>query len=335
MSSKVSVVIPNYNHARYLPQRIESVLNQSYANMEVLLLDDCSPDASRDVIARYAALDARIQSVLNEENSGSTFRQWNKGIALAQGEYVWLAESDDYADLGLLAALVARLDADPCVMLAYCDSWDVNEDGVAVNTWEPFLAELDPDLWKQDFTVDGAALVRKYMSYRNIIPNASAVLFRRSALLQAGPADATMKVFGDWLYWARILAMGKVAYVAQPLNYFRTHRNNVRSRTREDGTVLVETTRMLAAMRQYGAPDPIYYQKAVEMLLALWFHATVYYKVPWARHQTIYRNMMALESGFSGRMARTFGRQLFGNKFSGIRMLLGDKLLRPLQQQLK
>ena len=196
------------------------------------------------------------------------------------------------------------------------------------------MGELDPDLWKQDFTVDGITLVRKYMSYRNIIPNASAVLLRRSALLQAGPADANMKVFGDWLYWARILALGKVAYVAQPLNYFRTHHNNVRSRTREDGTVLEETTQMLAAMQQYGTPDAVFYQKAIDMLLALWFHSIVYYRVPWVRHRAIYRNMVALEPAFRAQMMRVFRQLLFGNKLSGMRMLLGDKLLFSLRRRI-
>lgn len=332
MSSKVSVVVPNYNHARYLPKRIESVLNQTHHNLEVLLLDDCSTDESREVIRHYATRDRRVRTVFNEENSGSTFRQWNKGISLAQGDYVWLAESDDYADSSLLAALTARLDADPSVVLAYCDSWDINEDDQTTSTWEPFLAELDANRWKHDFATDGTALVRKYMSYRNIIPNASAVLLRRSALLLAGPADESMRVFGDWLYWARILSLGKVAYVAQPLNYFRTHRNNVRSRTREDGTVLLETTKMLAAMQQYGAPDPFYYHKALDMLLALWFHAIVYYRVAWSRHRDIYRNMVALDPSFRARMMLTFSRLLVKNKFSGVRMLLGDKVFRFLRK---
>jgi glycosyltransferase involved in cell wall biosynthesis len=97
-AAKVSVIIPNYNHADYLPARIDSVLQQTHQNLEVILMDDCSSDNSREIITRYAAQDARIRVVLNEQNSGSTFKQWNKGIALARGEYIWIAESDDVAD---------------------------------------------------------------------------------------------------------------------------------------------------------------------------------------------------------------------------------------------
>ena len=79
----VTVVIPNFNHALYLPKRIESVLNQSFANIELILLDDCSNDNSRAVMERYAEQDARISLLFNETNSGNTFRQWDKGLKMA------------------------------------------------------------------------------------------------------------------------------------------------------------------------------------------------------------------------------------------------------------
>src|SRR6267378_5588953 len=82
----VSVIVPNYNHARYLRQRIESVLGQTYKDIEVILLDDCSTDESRAIISEYSA-DPRVKVVLNEVNSGSTFKQWKKGMGLAHGEY--------------------------------------------------------------------------------------------------------------------------------------------------------------------------------------------------------------------------------------------------------
>jgi cellulose synthase/poly-beta-1,6-N-acetylglucosamine synthase-like glycosyltransferase len=90
---KVSVIIPNYNHARYLRQRIESVVGQTYQDFEVILLDDCSTDESRSIIDEYAR-DPRVRIEFNQKNSGNTFKQWNKGVKLARGEYVWVAESD-------------------------------------------------------------------------------------------------------------------------------------------------------------------------------------------------------------------------------------------------
>ena len=94
---KVSIVVPNYNHARFLPRRIDSILGQSFQDFELILLDDCSADDSRSILSKYAD-DPRVRIEFNEVNSGSSFKQWNKGVRLAHGEYVWIAESDDYAD---------------------------------------------------------------------------------------------------------------------------------------------------------------------------------------------------------------------------------------------
>src|ERR1035438_3730252 len=124
---KVSVVIPNYNHSRFLPRRIDSVLSQTFQDFELILLDDCSADDSRSILAQYSN-DPRVRIEFNETNSGSTFKQWNKGVRLAHGKYVWIAESDDYADARLLERLVAVLDSDPAVSFAYCQSWVVSDD---------------------------------------------------------------------------------------------------------------------------------------------------------------------------------------------------------------
>ena len=91
--AKVSVVIPNYNHARFLPKRVDSVLRQTFQDFDLILLDDCSTDDSRSILSKYAD-DPRVKIEFNEVNSGSSFKQWNKGVGLARGEYVWIAESD-------------------------------------------------------------------------------------------------------------------------------------------------------------------------------------------------------------------------------------------------
>src|SRR5215469_14515935 len=108
---RVSVVVPNYNHAQFLPKRIDSILGQSFQDFEVLLLDDCSSDDSRSILSQYAN-NPRVRIRLNGGNSGSPIKQWNKGVDLARGEYVWIAESDDYSHPRFLERLVAVLDRD-------------------------------------------------------------------------------------------------------------------------------------------------------------------------------------------------------------------------------
>src|SRR5688572_1870647 len=118
--SLVTVIIPNYNHASYLRQRIESVLNQTYKNIELIILDDCSTDNSREIIEKYRGHPKVSHIVYNEKNSGSTFKQWKKGIELAKGEWIWIAESDDWCEHTLLENLVHPFTKYSDISFAYC-----------------------------------------------------------------------------------------------------------------------------------------------------------------------------------------------------------------------
>lgn len=232
----VSVVVPNYNHAPYLRQRIDSILAQTYEDFEVILLDDASSDDSRAILSEYAA-DGRVRVNFNEANSGSPFKQWNKGVGLARGEYVWIAESDDYADPRLLETLVPLLEADPAVAFAYCRSWRARN-GVASGYADYNLP--DSSRWESDFCIDGAELFRRYFAYITPVPNASAVVFRKDVYLAAGGADESLRLCGDWKLFGEMALRGKVAYSGAPLNYFRYHENNARSHATRNGRDVAE-----------------------------------------------------------------------------------------------
>lgn len=174
----VSVIIPNYCHAPYLRQRIDSVLAQSYPDFEVVLLDDCSTDGSREVIERYRNHPRIKQIVYNDRNGGSAFAQWRKGFALTQGEYIWIAESDDYADPAFLERCVAELDADPACVLAHTLSRTVDSEG------RPFGKVRHAG--RPVRRMDGRRFVLRHLLRRNELYNASMAVFRRSALPAAG-----------------------------------------------------------------------------------------------------------------------------------------------------
>jgi glycosyltransferase involved in cell wall biosynthesis len=227
----VSAIIPNYNHARYLRKRIESVLGQTYRDFEVILMDDCSTDESRAIIEEYRN-DARVRIEFNEENTGTPFKQWNKGVGLARGKYVWIAESDDYADARLLERLVSILDGQPNVMLAYCRSWQVSDDDTVDGYFDTYLDSLDRTRWSADFVMDGIEECKDYFLLCNTVPNASSVVFRKSAFEMQGGADERMRVCGDYKLWAGMALCGRIAFVAEPLNYFRHHEQNTHRTTR-------------------------------------------------------------------------------------------------------
>lgn len=294
---KISVIIPNYNHCVYLPQRIESVLSQTYQNIEVILMDDCSTDDSHTIIADYASRDSRVRVVLNQRNSGSTFKQWNKGIGLAEGKYVWIAESDDYADYNLLADLVNVMETNSAIGLAYCDSITVDENGLVLNEMKHILKEnLKTNKWDNDFVMDGKLFIKKHMSFSNSIPNASAVLLRKGILNKVGPAGTSMKLAGDWMYWINILAVSDVAYLQRPQNYFRTHTNNVRSKTLKDGTFLEETSKVMAYIKSLIPNEP-YEKSSVVAFLDYWVYSYKIGYVPLKKNFVIAKNINRVLGG--------------------------------------
>ena len=230
----VSVVIPSYNHVAYLPQRLSSVAMQEYQNLNVYVLDDCSADNSQNIIDEFIEQDYRFTGKFNETNSGSTFSQWNRGVRLAQDELVWIAESDDIADLTMLSKLVEVMERDSSIVLAYCQSQSMNAAGEVTGSWKDFTDTLDSTQFIADFVMDGKEFINRFLIHRNVIPNASAVLFRKSIFEGVGGASAHLLTNGDWLMWLKMLCFGKVAYVAEPLNYFRYHDFSVIARAHQN-----------------------------------------------------------------------------------------------------
>src|SRR5579864_5343722 len=241
---KVSVVVPNYNHARFLRQRLDSIVGQSFQDFELILLDDCSTDDSRLILREYAG-DPKVRMAFNEKNSGSTFRQWNKGVGLARGEYVWIAESDDYSDERLLQRLVKVLDDEPEVTLAHCRSWQVSEDGRQNGFMDSYFRFLDAHRWTADFLADGHEECRSSFLCTNPVPNASAVVFRKAIYERVGGADENLRLCGDWKLWAAMAFEGKIAYLGEPLNCHRTHNESVRRKSNRTGLDSAEALQVI------------------------------------------------------------------------------------------
>ncbi len=243
----VSVIIPNYNHAAYLPQRMESVLGQTLRNTEIIILDDCSTDGSREIISRYAAQDSRIRTIFNDHNSGSPFRQWAKGLAEAQGEYIWIAESDDYADLLFLEKIVSALEAKPAAGVAYSQSWLVDSAGQKTDSCRNLYAV--PGV---SGIYLGRQLIEERMAGANLIPNASAAVFRRDLALQLDDSYQDFRFSGDWWFWCQLLAVSDLIYLDEELNHFRSHPQKVTVASHRNHTFVIETLQILALLRAKG-----------------------------------------------------------------------------------
>lgn len=245
----ISVIIPSYNHAPYLKQRIDSVLNQTCKNFEMIILDDKSTDNSRDIIEEYRNHKRISHIEYNEANSGSTFHQWNRGVELAKGKYIWFAESDDVADPEFLSILFNGVESNSNIVLSYCQSYRMDSMGNITGDWSFHTEKLDKHLFASDFVLDGKEFLCRCLSDRNVIPNASAVLFRKDAFEKVGGADEDLRTCADWLLWLKLMMIGDVSFTSQKLNYFRYHDSSVIATAGKDKSVFIPQFGILMRLR--------------------------------------------------------------------------------------
>lgn len=235
---KVSIIVPNFNHAKYLPERLESIYGQTYGNFEVILLDDCSSDESMVILHDYAErYSDKTICRFNEVNSGGVFHQWRKGLELATGELVWIAESDDCCSANLLEELV-RCFQNPGVMLAFAHTEFVRGTP-AMKAWtsKEYLADLGFEIWDHPFIKSAHAMVKSGWAIKNIIPNVSGAVFRHPGKMDILEDSQWLKLrmCGDWVFYLSIIRGGLVAYNPNATNYYRQHPQNTSVNTqRED-----------------------------------------------------------------------------------------------------
>lgn len=212
----VSVIVPNYNHAKFLKKRIDSILMQTYSNFEIIILDDCSTDNSMDVIKQYKEEPKLSHIITNDSNSGSTFKQWEKGFKIATGELIWIAESDDACEPELLETLVNEFIKDNKCVLAFCKSIKIDTEGKSIGE-----AGM-----KKDIHTDGMSFFNHYLYRYCYINNASSAIFKKDTLQHVDWRYSNFKGSGDWILWIEVSRLGNVAYINKPLNYFRIHGSN-------------------------------------------------------------------------------------------------------------
>ncbi len=225
--AKITIIIPNYNHALFLQKRLDSVYNQSYQDFEVILLDDASTDTSLEILKTYKDHPKTSQLIINQQNSGSPFKQWKKGIELATGDFIWIAESDDFCELNFLEKMLDLFSTNHEIGLAYCQSVDVNEEGTELLNRIEYTSEFQPNIWESSFNLKGKSFVTNYLSVKNVIPNASAVVFKKEMASEKLFTDSllNMKMCGDWFFWTQLALNTDVGFLSLDLNYFRNHQS--------------------------------------------------------------------------------------------------------------
>lgn len=229
----VSIIIPNYNHANYLDLRIQTVLNQTYKNFEVIILDDKSTDNSLEIINKYKNNPHVSNIVINNENSGSTFKQWDKGIKLAKGELIWIAESDDYNELTFLEELIKEWENHKDVILAF-------------SLYVPFYNnECIRYKERGNQCFNGKSFVRNRMARCCYISNASGVLFKKRYYDVVDKSFLNFRSAGDYMFWVALLQYGNVLKINRNLTYWRKSSNSVTGTSEGKGITAYEDKKIL------------------------------------------------------------------------------------------
>ena len=227
----VSVIIPNYNHADYLEERMTSIINQTYTNFEIIILDDKSTDSSIEIINKFRGNSHISNIIINKENSGSPFKQWFKGISLAKGDLIWIAECDDSCELNMLEELVNTYIKYNCVF-TFARSMVIDSNGA-----KQYISQRH---FKKDIHTNGNEFIKKFLCISNTVRNASSVIFNKSAALSINKEFMTYQESGDWMFWIEMAQLGNVAVISAPLNLFRRYSETNTSKASRRGLTDIE-----------------------------------------------------------------------------------------------
>jgi glycosyltransferase involved in cell wall biosynthesis len=200
----VSIVLPTYNGSRYLEQSLQSIVNQTYSNWELILVDDASTDTTPELIAQWVKMDLRIRAVRNDRNRrlpGSL----NHGFTFARGQFLTWTSDDNRYRPDALEKMLQCLRAHPAVGMVYASSSDIDEHGAIVRE---VVAEEPP-----------------LLTEKNVVR--ACFLYRSEVRQKVGDYDENFCLVEDWDYWIRIARHYPLMNLRQNLYEYRWHPNSL------------------------------------------------------------------------------------------------------------
>jgi len=245
MVPRVSVAIPTYNYARYLPEAIESVLSQSYTDFELLIIDDQSTDGTVEVVSKYARGDKRIAFSVNPHNIGMV-DNWNLCLREARGEYIKYLFADDLlCSRDALRRMVEALDAEPEVSLVASARQRIDSKGRQTGILAHF-----PD----SSSINGKQVINRCLRrQKNLVGEPTAVMFRKH--LSGRGFNPKYRQIVDLEFWFHLLEKGGLAYIGLPLVAFRVH-SDQQSQFNRRNALAVDDTKLLLSEYVFDEAKP-------------------------------------------------------------------------------
>lgn len=230
---QVSIVIPSYNHSLFLKDRLESIAQQTFKDWEAIIIDDNSTDNSVEIISKFITDNPNFKVkyfIVNETNSGSGYTSWQKGIELAETEYIWIAETDDYSQLTFLHELVEILQKNTSIVLAFCNSNYVEHN-------KKFLYDSSKrteilKVGKEKYKVFNSKILLDSMPLNPLITNGSSVVFRKPSS-KIPKSIFQHKQMSDLFLCTYLLKNSNFAFLNRNLNFFRRHEDSTTTKNYE------------------------------------------------------------------------------------------------------
>ena len=214
---KVSICIPAYNGEKYICQAIDSILNQTFKDIEIIVVDDCSKDMTTKIVEKYMENNSYIKLYRNEKNLGLV-GNWNKAVTYATGEYVKVMCQDDILDVRCIEKQVKALDENKSVTLVTADSNIINDSGKIV-------------LRRRRKIKQGVSSGKDIIKYSlkkgiNIFGEPSIIMYRRDIISKIGIYNEKYGYVPDWDYSIRMLMEGDIFFIKEELFSFRISKNS-------------------------------------------------------------------------------------------------------------
>lgn len=209
MTPLVSVIIPNYNYAQYLREAIESVLSQTYPNIEIIVVDDGSTDGSREIIENYGD---RITAIFQKNQGVSAAR--NNGVVGSNGEFAAFLDADDVWLPEKLEKQVGRFFDNEKIGFVHCSMTLISPDGEIVG--------------EESAGQEGSVADEFLLFERGVVVGAASTgVVRREAFDEVGGFDVRLSTAGDWDFCYRVATKYEIAFVPEPLTLYRVHSSNM------------------------------------------------------------------------------------------------------------
>ena len=258
MDPKVSVVIKSYNHAAFVGETIQSILDQSFQDFEIVVTDDGSTDGTPDVIRRFA--DPRIHLQVFEKNRGISIAM-NETIARARGEFIAILNSDDFALPGRLERQVALLCAKPEISGVFGLPRIVDEAGQPTRSFFDFTLPFSlPDLSR-------SSLLRHFFFHGNFLCAPTAMICR-AVYTQVGSYDPRLTNLQDFDMWVRVCTGYEIHIMREELTAYRIRADDRNMSAPRRDTVLRHEFEFSQILKRYRAMSPSFLRKIFSKDLA-------------------------------------------------------------------